>query len=169
MHAPALSLWPFLGDELFDGRCWQHSAAGVDPQLAVFHRLPETSSGDKQVPWAYLSSKRPHTHDVRALCVAAGKHLPDGPRLYSGSNDVQLLCHSVERYLKVSAPIGRCCQAYRQQVAVVAQAPSLLCLELWPCRLHVQPVPRSWAWLSHWSEGVSLVGCWFTCRSTPCE
>ncbi|PRW61122.1 WD40 repeat [Chlorella sorokiniana] len=70
-------------------------AAGVDPQLALFHRLPEgTSTGSgKQLPWAYLSSKRPHSHDVRAVVAAGG-------RLFTGSNDTQLLSHSVERYLK---------------------------------------------------------------------
>ncbi|KAL4423732.1 hypothetical protein ABPG75_001033 [Micractinium tetrahymenae] len=76
-------------------------AAGVDPQVALFHRLPEGSSGgSKHVPWAHLSSKRPHTHDVRALCVAAGKALPEGARLFSGGNDTQLFMHSVEHFLK---------------------------------------------------------------------
>lgn len=70
--------------------------------MAVFHRLPEASEAtSKQLPWAYLSSKRPHSHDVRAMCVAAGKHLPEGPHLFTGSNDTQIFKHSVERYLKV--------------------------------------------------------------------
>ncbi len=58
--------------------------------------------GSKHVPWAHLSSKRPHTHDVRALCVASGKALPEGARLISGGNDTQLFMHSVEHFLKVS-------------------------------------------------------------------
>ncbi|KAL4856387.1 WD repeat-containing protein PCN [Chlorella vulgaris] len=76
-------------------------AAGVDPQVALFHRLPAPSSSSrKHVPWAYLSSKRPHTHDVRAMCIAQGKALAQGPRLFTGSNDSQLFNHSVDRYLK---------------------------------------------------------------------
>lgn len=76
--------------------------AGVDPQLALFHRLPEgTSTGSgKELPWAYLSSKRPHSHDVRAVVAAGG-------RLFTGSNDTQLLSHSVDRYLKVGRGQGR--------------------------------------------------------------
>ena len=82
------------------------SAAGVDPRVSLFQRLLDSSSATgsgKQLPWAYLSSKRPHSHDVRAMCVAAGKHLPEGPRLFTGSNDTQLLNHSVPQYLKVRA------------------------------------------------------------------
>lgn len=100
-------------------------AAGVDPQVALFHRLPEGSSetGGKDVPWAYLSSKRPHTHDVRALCVAGGKALPEGARLFSGGNDTQLFAHSVEHFLKVgmnpsSAPPFDCCPPGSSAVSV---------------------------------------------------
>lgn len=71
--------------------------------MAVFQRLrePASSASGREQPWAYLSSKRPHSHDVRAVAVAGGRHLAEGPRLYTGSNDTQLLCHSVEGFLKV--------------------------------------------------------------------
>ena len=40
----------------------------------------------------HSQSKRPHTHDVRTLCVV---NLPDeDPVLVSGGNDAQLLVHS---------------------------------------------------------------------------
>lgn len=77
---------------------------GVDPQVAIFQRLREPASGSgsgKELPWAHLTSKRPHSHDVRAMCVAAGRGLPEGPRLYTGSNDTQLFSYSVEQFLKV--------------------------------------------------------------------
>ena len=47
----------------------------------------------------HSQSKRPHSHDVRTLCVA---RLPDhDPVLISGGNDAQLLVHSVPRYTQV--------------------------------------------------------------------
>ena len=95
----------------------------MDPQVALFHRLPLPAAGEyaassdaaaaaaeepvgsgKALPWAYLSTKRPHSHDVRALVVASGKALPPGeggPRLFTGGNDTQLVSHSVLRFLKV--------------------------------------------------------------------
>ena len=83
----------------------------MDPRVSLFQRLPDSSSATgsgKQLPWAYLSSKRPHSHDVRAMCVAAGKHLSEGPRLFTGSNDTQLLSHSVPQYLKVRPVLSVC-------------------------------------------------------------
>ncbi len=76
--------------------------------MALFHRLPESSTGagGKQLPWAYLSGKRPHTHDVRAMCVAAGKQQTEGARLFTGSNDTLLFMYSVENYLKVGVVRG---------------------------------------------------------------
>ncbi len=51
----------------------------------------------------HSQSKRPHTHDVRALCVVS---VPDeDPVLVSGGNDAQLLVHSVPRYTQVDS----CC------------------------------------------------------------
>lgn len=76
-------------------------SAGVDPQVSLFYRLDSTATS-QQHPWAYLSSKRPHSHDVRAMCVAAGRALPDGARLLTGSNDTQLFSHSVAAFQKVS-------------------------------------------------------------------
>lgn len=71
-------------------------AAGVDPQLAVFQLV---QGGEGPPRWAFLSSKRAHTHDVRALCVVQGKHSQE-PVLLSGGNDTQLLAHAVTRFLK---------------------------------------------------------------------
>lgn len=51
--------------------------------------------------WVHSQSKRPHSHDVRTLCVAC---LPDqDPVLVSGGNDAQLLVHSIPRYTKVGS------------------------------------------------------------------
>ena len=117
-------------------------SAGVDGQLAVYRRLRAgTPAGAAAVaaeqqrrqvqrqgqagavaaplparpasPWAYLSAKRCHSHDVRALAVVSGRHAPQ-PRLLSGGNDTQVLAHSVARFLNVScsrvgrAPVPRC-------------------------------------------------------------
>ena len=81
----------------------------MDPQVAIFARLrePASSATGRELPWAHLSSKRPHSHDVRAMAVAGGRHLPEGPRLYTGSNDTQLLSHSVELFQKVGGRSGR--------------------------------------------------------------
>lgn len=116
--------------------------AGVDPQLALFHRIPEGGSTAGQPPWAYLSSKRTHSHDVRALCVAAGRHLPEGPCLFSGSNDTRLFMHSVEGFLKVrccgtpaAAPAARALAAAFPAGAPhagVLRASALLHHRLWP-------------------------------------
>ncbi len=49
----------------------------------------------------HSQSKRPHTHDVRTLCMVS---LPDeDPVLVSGGNDAQLLAHSVPRYTQVNS------------------------------------------------------------------
>ena len=72
-------------------------ASGVDPRIAAFQRL-RTDPGSKP-EWTFLSSKRPHTHDVRAMCIAAGKACPT-PLLFTGGNDTVLLGHSVSRFLK---------------------------------------------------------------------
>lgn len=72
-------------------------AAGVDPQIAVFQKIQHATSDaihqDNKGSWVYLSSKRPHTHDVRALCSLGGK-------LISAGNDTVLLVHSISRFLK---------------------------------------------------------------------
>ncbi|RMZ53245.1 hypothetical protein APUTEX25_005234 [Auxenochlorella protothecoides] len=57
-------------------RVW---AAGVDPALALFARGADGR-------WAFLSAKRPHSHD--------------GGILLSGGNDAVLLAHSAPRFLK---------------------------------------------------------------------
>ena len=65
--------------------------------------------------WVHSQSKRPHTHDVRTLCVV---NLPDeDPALVSGGNDAQLLVHSMPRYTQVRAYCER--QAYLPYSAVL--------------------------------------------------
>ncbi|KFM24698.1 Cirhin [Auxenochlorella protothecoides] len=72
-------------------RVW---AAGVDPALALFARGADGR-------WAFLSAKRPHSHDVRALALAAGPgQAREGGILLSGGNDAVLLAHSAPRFLK---------------------------------------------------------------------
>ena len=67
----------------------------------------------------HSQSKRPHTHDVRTLCMVS---LPDeDPVLVSGGNDAQLLVHSVPRYIQVrtaldvvlfsNSALSQCCLA----------------------------------------------------------
>ena len=83
-------------------------ASGVDPQIAVYQRSSEG--------WVYLSSKRSHTNDVRALCVTHSKAhtlAEDMTSLWSAGNDFSLLRHSVERFLKqhpvsVSSSCAQC-------------------------------------------------------------
>ncbi|KAH7616913.1 putative WD repeat-containing protein PCN [Nannochloris sp. 'desiccata'] len=87
-------------------------AAGVDPKIAVFQKINGGNGGGgglisaRKSEWVYLSSKRPHTHDVRAMCVASspqssstisGDHTA---LLFTGGNDTLLLAHSVARFLK---------------------------------------------------------------------
>ena len=52
--------------------------------------------------WLYLDTRRPHTHDVRAMLVlnAAGTD----PLLLTGANDAQLFAYSVSRFQTVSFP-----------------------------------------------------------------
>lgn len=56
--------------------------------------------------WVHAESKRPHSHDVRALTVAAVPGLD--PVLISAGNDAQILVHSVPRYTQVCARTYLC-------------------------------------------------------------
>ena len=99
---------------------WTVFAAGIDPRIAVFHGIESTSvnplpqhgggiqapnlnvsvkkSGSSSIEWVFLSAKRPHTHDVRALCITGNDIL--NAKLLSGGNDTVLKVHSVKRFLK---------------------------------------------------------------------
>ena len=73
------------------------SPAGVDPQVSLFQRLPEPSEGSmssKQLPWAHLSSQRPHSHDVRAMCLAAGQPGDEGAWLFTCGHDTHTVLPS---------------------------------------------------------------------------
>ncbi|KAK9835700.1 hypothetical protein WJX74_006180 [Apatococcus lobatus] len=96
------------GDRIF--------ASGIDSQLALFARVTG-SSGSSEQQWAHLESKRPHTHDVRALAVVhvAGEE----PLLASAGNDTQILVSCVLRFQQ-EHPI-RVCQAPQRPVLQLAR------------------------------------------------
>ena len=89
MHAMAASL---------DGGAVSAAAECHLMRGTFFDAVRECPAG-KPERWVHSQSKRPHSHDVRTLCVA---RLPDqDPILISGGNDAQLLVHSVPRYTQV--------------------------------------------------------------------
>jgi U3 small nucleolar RNA-associated protein 4 len=90
-------------------------ASGVDSQIAVFEKASiDGASGAYK--WTFTGTKRPHTHDVRALAMAAappseqsdksGKSSVGnaghrgGAVLLSGGNDAQLLAYPAEKFRK---------------------------------------------------------------------
>jgi U3 small nucleolar RNA-associated protein 4 len=72
----------------------------VDSRVAVFQRIQRGTAEARQ-EWAFLSSKRPHTHDVRAMCVVQSRSGEAEPQLLTGGNDVVLMKHSVAKFLRV--------------------------------------------------------------------
>lgn len=68
--------------------------------MACFRRLPATDGRPEK--WLYLDTRRPHTHDVRAMLVLN----PAGADslLLTGANDAQLFAYSVFRFQTVSPP-----------------------------------------------------------------
>jgi U3 small nucleolar RNA-associated protein 4 len=90
-------------------------AAGIDSQIAVFEKLDDALGDDAQGMnrWTFTGAKRPHTHDVRALAMAAappsegagskggtnGGH-GGGAILLSGGNDAQLLAYPAASFRK---------------------------------------------------------------------
>lgn len=104
-------------------------ASGVDPRVAVFQCL-RGQPGSKS-EWTFLSSKRPHTHDVRAMCIAAGKSCPT-PMLFTGGNDTLLLAHNVSRFLKEHPKkVNACPQRPIIQAAPAVQPPHTDAAEPW--------------------------------------
>ena len=75
-----------------------HSLYGVIVQVACFRRLPAKDGRPEK--WLYLDTRRPHTHDVRAMLVLN----PAGADslLLTGANDAQLFAYSVSRFQTVS-------------------------------------------------------------------
>ena len=82
-------------------------ASGVDAQVAAFERVPPDERGLDR--WTFTGTKRPHTHDVRALAMAAappsaggggGSGHAGGAILLSGGNDAQLLAYPAARFRK---------------------------------------------------------------------
>jgi len=74
-------------------------ASGVDSQVAEFEKLDEHLDKEQGYnQWVYTASKRPHTHDVRALAMAVS---PSGDGiLISAGNDAQLLAYPAETFRK---------------------------------------------------------------------
>ncbi len=81
-------------------------AAGVDPQLTLFHRIAGRpgGQGDDAGCWTYIDSKRPHTHDVRTLVLVQRRAAQ--PLLLSGGNDAQLIAYVAPLFLKVGGGGG---------------------------------------------------------------
>lgn len=92
-------------------------ASGIDSQVCVFNRI-EDGAGPGLEKWTFGSTKRPHTHDVRALAMAhapggggdrdgkgergkdgdGGRGGGGGPILLSGGNDAQLLAYPANHF-----------------------------------------------------------------------
>lgn len=97
-------------------------SAGVDHQVAAFQRTdsldltPEAAAQNPELtealrvateqgkPWVYLTSKRPHSHDVRALCMIAPPAAPGAPEpksmMVSGGVDAQLFAYTALQFTK---------------------------------------------------------------------
>ena len=81
--------------------------AGIDPKISAFKKVFRQ---DGRVEWSYLSSKKVHALDIRALYVTWNKTKTQiggiagvtHAHLVSGGNDSRLFVHPVDRFLKVS-------------------------------------------------------------------
>lgn len=81
-------------------------AAGVDSKVVQLQRVGGGGAAAAAASdgWAVTSSKRPHTHDVRALAIAPFPKLADdaSPRdthvLLSGGTDAQLLAYAADDF-----------------------------------------------------------------------
>lgn len=72
-------------------------ASGIDSKVAQFVKVESKAGADGAAQWAYLDSKRPHTHDVRALAVLAREG--EEPLMVSAGNDTQLVLYNVARWV----------------------------------------------------------------------
>lgn len=68
-----------------------------DLQVACFKHIPASSTSPDR--WVYADTRRPHTHDVRAMLTVT----PPGaePLLLTGGNDAQLFAFSVPHFQTV--------------------------------------------------------------------
>lgn len=78
-------------------------ATGIDVQVACFRRLPAKNGNPEK--WLYLDTRRPHTHDVRAMLVL--NPVGADALLVTGANDAQLFAYSVPRF-QTSHPVRVC-------------------------------------------------------------
>ena len=83
--------------------------------MACFRRLPAKDGRPEK--WLYLDTRRPHTHDVRAMLVL--NPAATDPLLLTGANDAQLFAYSVSRFQTVISllvhplpPLRPLCHAY---------------------------------------------------------
>ena len=67
-------------------------------QVACFRRIPGQDGSLEK--WVYLDTRRPHTHDVRAMLVLNPADADS--LLLTGANDAQLFAYSVQHFQTVS-------------------------------------------------------------------
>lgn len=67
-------------------------------QVTCFKKVP--AAGGAPEKWVYLDTRRPHTHDVRAMLVV--KPPASDALLLTGGNDAQLFAFSVPHFQTVS-------------------------------------------------------------------
>ena len=67
-------------------------------QIAMFRFMDPPSPGQASA-WVYLDTRRPHTHDVRAMLVTTPPG--GGPLLLTGSTDTHLIACAASRFGKV--------------------------------------------------------------------
>ena len=80
-------------------------------QVACFKKIAASDSSPEK--WGYLDTRRPHTHDVRAMLVL--NPADTDPLLLTGGNDTQLFAYSVPHFQTVSQK-GKLCQRTSQSL-----------------------------------------------------
>jgi len=70
-------------------------ASGVDHQVALFRRAGDGADG-----WVYVTSKRPHSGDVRGMALVPSREGPDTDLVASCSNDAHVILYSVAHFEK---------------------------------------------------------------------
>ncbi|KAK3242493.1 hypothetical protein CYMTET_47817 [Cymbomonas tetramitiformis] len=125
-------------------------ASGVDHQVVLFQRVGQ-DAGEKEgaavvdggAHWVMAGKKRPHSHDVRALTMAAAPGAPAGACvLLSGGNDAQLNAYIATNFLH-EHPV--CVSKWPQRPAVQLVQPNML--------LAQQPL-----WVDLWKLGKASEG-----------
>ena len=94
-------------------------------QVACFRKLPAKDGSLEK--WVYLDTRRPHTHDVRAMLVLNPADADS--LLLTGANDAQLFAYSVQHFQTVSVlplcpPLSAWTHAVMQQCQLAEQGAS---------------------------------------------